>query len=242
MTNYLLTNDDGIDAPGLVAMERALCLALKGQKFAYLAAAPDRGYSGCGHVTTNHEPLRVEALTDRRFKVVGTPADCARLGIVELAPDTQVVLSGINAGANAGVDIWTSGTVAAAREAGWLGVPAIAISQYMNGTHARNWEHTAEMAAKALRMLLSKPLKNAYWNINLPDADIPNAELAIEQLEIKRTFVEPQHLPVVYQKQADGAFQFAGDYQSRPRTPGSDVDACFSGAISICEVPWPGIP
>ncbi len=228
----LITNDDGIDAEGLAAMERAL--ELLGNENPATIVAPNRGYSSCGHVTTFLEPLRVEKQESLRFKVFGTPADCARLGLLELAKDTQVVLSGINAGANAGVDLWMSGTVAAVRESGWLGVPAIAISQYFRGREPRDWNRTSQMAARALEKLLAQPLGAAYWNVNLPDVDTP-----VDEIEIKRTFIEPKHFHVSFDKNPDGTYQFAGDYQGRPRTSGSDVDVCFGGAISICEVPWP---
>ena len=91
------------------------------------------------------------------------------------------------------------------------------------------------MAARVLQELLSQSLGKAYWNVNLPDVNTP-----VDDIEIKRTFIEPKHFPISYKKQDDGSYLYAGDYQGRHRTPGSDVDVCFGGAISVCEVPWPG--
>lgn len=240
MTHFLITNDDGIDAPGLAAME-AMLSQFVGNADRVTIAAPNRGYSGCGHVTSNYEPLKVEAIAPQRYRVFGSPADCARLGVLELAQGVDVVLSGINLGANAGVDLWMSGTVAAVREAGWLGVPGIAISQYVHGNAPRDWQRTAALAARALATVFSQgvhQLGNAYWNINLPDVATP-----VDQVGIQETFVEPAHYPVSFQKTPEGDFQFCGDYQGRPRTAGSDVAACFGGDISISEIAWlkPGL-
>lgn len=233
---YLLTNDDGMDAPGLAALEQALYLAV-GESTSKMTVAPHEGYSGCGHLVNYREPLRVQKLTERRYRLFGAPADCTRIGLCNLATDTEWVLAGINQGANLGVDIWMSGTVSAVREAGWLGVPGIAISQYFKADVPINWKESATAAARVLKLLLSRPEGRSFWNVNLPAVEVPAAEL-----EIKYTFVEPEHMIVRYDEQPDGSYRFTGDYRNRPRTPGSDVDVCFGGAISITEIPWPGIP
>src|SRR5262245_53768028 len=120
----LLTNDDGIDAPGL----RALLAAAQplGEP---VVVAPARAHSGCSHRVTTDGPFRVAARPDG-FAVEGTPADCVRVALHDVAPDIAWVLSGINAGGNLGADVYHSGTVAAVREAVLHGLPGVALSQY----------------------------------------------------------------------------------------------------------------
>jgi len=228
---FLLTNDDGIDAPGLAALEDALGRAT-GDNALVTVAAPHRGYSGCGHLVTGAEPIEVEEVSPRRFKIHGAPADCTRLGVLECASDTQIVLSGINEGGNVGTDMFMSGTVAAVREAGWLGVPGVAISQYLCRPE-RNWEKTTQMAVLVLQKLLAEPITGKFFNVNLPDVDTP-----AEDIPMVQTFAEPKHLKVGYRKNENGHYCMNDTYRNRPRTPGSDVDVCFGGSISICEIPW----
>src|SRR6478672_7932026 len=121
----LLTNDDGIDAPGLAALQRAA--EQLGQA---VVAAPATHQSGCSHAVTWEKAVRIEERGPDRFAVHGTPADCARLGLLKLVPDAKWVLSGINHGGNLGADVYYSGTVAAVREAVLHGWPGIAVSYY----------------------------------------------------------------------------------------------------------------
>jgi len=220
----LLTNDDGIDAPGLQAL--AAAAAHLGE---VVVAAPHRAYSGCGHQATTQELLHVEQWRPGWTKVEGSPADCVRLGLLELAPDADYVIAGVNEGANLGVDVYMSGTVAAAREASFLGKPALAISQYRNGKTSSNWERSANYAKLVIDTYLSRPLPSGrYWNVNLPDstkADPDMVECGLESCP----------LAVAYEK-VNGAFRYAASYQERKITPGSDVDHCFNGRIAITEL------
>lgn len=217
----LLTNDDGIDAPGIRALEAAL-----GEDMEPLIVAPDRGYSGCSHQVTSHGRIDVAQLGPRRFKVFGSPADCVRLGVTVIAPDVEWVLSGINAGANLGVDLLMSGTVAAVREATWLGKRGIAISQFVRSEADRDWERSRRLAERTLQSLWPRPLAaQHFWNVNLPDQDDLDAQLV-------DTFPEPRHLDVTY-REHEGGYTFQGNYRERPRTAGSDVDVCFGGSISL---------
>ena len=133
MPHILITNDDGYQAPGLLALARAL--QSLGQVTVF---APDHNWSAAGHTKTMHKPLRVNEGTlpdgTRLFVTTGTPSDCvglALLGFVGERPD--LVISGINHGSNLGQDITYSGTVAGAMEAAVWGMPAIAASQDTNG-------------------------------------------------------------------------------------------------------------
>ena len=120
----LVTNDDGIAAPGIKALAEAL--QVMGQ---VTVVAPDRERSAAGHSLTLHSPLRVFELRPGWYAVDGTPTDCVNMGIHSLLDDPpDLVVSGINHGGNLGDDITYSGTVAAAMEANLMGIPAIAVS------------------------------------------------------------------------------------------------------------------
>jgi len=228
--HVLLTNDDGIDAPGIAALEMAV-----GELAKVTVVAPDRGYSGCGHQVTSHGGIRVEQIAPRHFKVSGTPADCTRLAITEIAPDIDWVLSGVNYGGNLGVDLWMSGTAAAAREAVWLGKPAIALSQYVRRDRERDWSKTQEIARRTIEALWRrKPSQGYFWNVNFPDVDTPS-----DQIEMIDAFPETRHMLVDFQCESTAdakVFTYNGDYRNRPQTPGSDVNVCFGGAIAVSQV------
>ena len=120
----ILTNDDGIDAPGIRALQQAVSEPTT-------IVAPDRQYSGCGHQVTTHRGMKLEKRSPTEYALSGTPADCTRMAINKIATDTKLVLSGINAGGNLGTDVYISGTVAAVREAAIHGIPAIAFSHWI---------------------------------------------------------------------------------------------------------------
>src|SRR4051794_4474837 len=107
----LLSNDDGIDAPGLQALLKAA-----GTAGVPLVSAPAGPQSGCSHAVTWEAGVQIEPRGPDRYAVHGTPADCVRLGLLRLAPDAKWILSGINDGGNLGADVYYSGTVAAIRE------------------------------------------------------------------------------------------------------------------------------
>jgi 5'-nucleotidase len=219
----LLTNDDGIDAPGLAALERIA--ARLGEA---AVVAPLEGSSGCGHQVTTHRPLRVDRRGERRWAVAGWPADCTRVALRGLALGADWVLSGINAGGNLGADVHISGTVAAAREAALLGVPAVALSHYKRRHLEYDWEAAASWVLPLLRELLARPLDpGAYWNVNLP-----HLEPGSPPPEVAYCFHDPCPLPVRFREEG-GHFHYDGDYHGRPRREGSDVDACLGGRIAV---------
>ncbi len=235
MSSYLLTNDDGIDAPGIAALQ--LVVDRQGT-----IVAPLEHQSGCGHQVTTHQPIAIISrphppvsaiLTSScDYAIGGTPADCIRIAIKHLQLDVDYVLSGINAGGNLGVDAYISGTVAAVREAAILGIPGIAISQYKKSPHPIDWEISVQLARYALDRLLSLPLPpQSFWNVNLPY----RASL-IDPLP-QLVFCEPScdPLPIDY-RQSGNELSYAGVYRDRPRTPGTDVDVCFNGDIAITQL------
>jgi len=237
----LLTNDDGIDAPGLAALQQVA--AEFGE---VVVVAPAGAYSGCGHQTTTSKPLQVEQAGAGRFRVYGSPADCVRLALTTLTDNVDWVLAGVNEGGNLGVDTYMSGTVAAAREAAFFGLPAIALSQYRKDRRAPDWEGAvAERTRAALNQLLQRvPEAGKYWNVNFPDPDAaepsqqerghkePSQQQLKESLQLVRCDLERYPLDVAFKAVGQG-YQFAGAYQQRRRVTGSDVDVCFGGKISV---------
>jgi 5'-nucleotidase len=228
----VLTNDDGIDAPGIVALERVVEEIGLGP---YRVIAPSGPCSGCGHQVTTHGPIEYQVRDPRHVAVGGTPADCVRLALQTLAPDVRLVLSGINPGGNLGTDVFHSGTVAAVREAGLYGVPGIALSHYIARGRAIDWDRATRLSVGVIRSLLERPSTvGFFWNVNLPHP--PNLDDAPELVDSP---VDPSPLPLNYRIEGSKA-SYTGDYQGRARIEGSDVSVCFGGSIAISSVPLVG--
>ncbi len=226
--HILVTNDDGIDAPGLAALaEVAQTLGT------VTVVAPATHMSGCSHAATTDRPLCVIDHGLNRFSVDGTPVDCVRLALLTLAPQVNLVLSGINDGGNLGVDVLMSGTVAGAREALLLGRRAIAISQYRRRGRRPDWQRSSRLTAAVLCDLSHPGDTLACWNVNLPDVD----SVAIPA--IVRCPLDPHPLPITYERLGD-AFAYTSTYHARQHQTATDVDICFGGNISVTELrlPW----
>jgi len=164
----LVTNDDGIEARGLKLLFK---IARSLSKDVWIVA-PELEQSGASHSLTLHRPLRVRQRGPRRFAVDGTPTDCVLLAVNQLLRDHRpnLVLSGVNAGANLGEDITYSGTVAAAMEAALLGLPAIALSMQATDRDHIRWETAEAHAARVIRRLVATPwAPNTLINVNFPD-------------------------------------------------------------------------
>ena len=235
--HLLVTNDDGITAPGLQSLVLAIQQTLPAG-CTWTVVAPDSQRSECGHSVTNRRPLRIIQHAENYFAVDGTPVDCVRLAIETLLPRIDLVLAGVNDGGNLGVDLLVSGTFAAAREAFLRGISAAAISHVRHPDHPRSWQHVPNWIAAVLEKCWDDCHQQAFLrNINLP-AD-PTIELP------KRVACPIDDLPltVSYQRKHDGSFQTQMDYQQRPRRKGSDVDFCFSGFLtwSECTQPSPAL-
>ena len=223
--HVLLTNDDGIAAPGLLALESAV--QQLGWQFTVVAPAVEQ--SQCGHRVTTHQHLKVETLAENRHAAHGTPADCVRLALFALDLKPDLVLSGVNAGGNMGQDIVISGTVAAAREAAYHGIPSMALSHYMIRELQVDWRRAASWMAEIIRQTRSQDHPHrSFWNINLPHLPAGHAALP------PRIICHPARSPlnVSYRKEAQG-YAYSASYASRPRDPDSDVEACFSGNVAV---------
>lgn len=221
----ILTNDDGIDAPGI----RALLKAVAGKKV--MVAAPRDHLSGCGHQVTTTKAINVQQRSLAEYAIAGTPADCTRLALSHLCQDASFVLSGINAGGNMGADVYISGTVAAVREAAFHGVPGIAVSHYRKGKKNVDWDTAARWTAKVLADLMNRtPEVGTYWNVNLPHLEPGDPDPEV-------IFCQPstQPLPVNYRIEGND-YYYVGEYAKRDRRSGTDVDVCFAGKIAVTQL------
>lgn len=165
----LVSNDDGIDAPGIKLLER-IARELSPEVW---VVAPELEQSGAGHSLTTRRPIRLIEVGARRYIVDGTPTDCVLLALKRLLRDRlpTLVLSGINAGGNIAEDITYSGTCAAAMEATLFGVPAIALSQEYRDRNAIPWGAAEAFAEEAVRRLAAaaEPWpKDTFFNVNFP--------------------------------------------------------------------------
>ncbi len=222
----LLTNDDGIDALGLQALADAA-----GPLGELLVVAPAEPHSGCGHRVTTDSPFRVTPRGPGRYAVAGTPADCVRVALHEFVREPVVVLSGINAGGNLGVDVHISGTVAAVREAVLHGHRGVALSQYRRKGLPIDWQRAARWVSPLLQNLLERPwTQGLFWNVNLPHLDEQQPDP-----EVVFCPINPLPLPLSYRRDGD-LFHYDGDYHGRPRHRGTDVDVCFGGRIAVSEL------
>jgi len=219
---FILTNDDGIDAPGILALSQAV-------KEDFIVVAPQDHLSGCGHQVTTHTPIQVQVRSPKAYALKGTPADCTRFALRQLQP--SYVLSGINAGGNLGVDVYISGTVAAVREAAIHGIPGIAISHWIKRPLIIDWQVATTWTVRVLDKLLSLPLPpKCFWNVNLPHLP-PGAP------EPEIVFCPPSSDPLPLDFRVEGdSFYYVGEYAKRSRTPGTDVDVCFSGKIAVVQL------
>ena len=165
--HILITNDDGYLAPGIKILAQELV-----QVADISIVAPDRNKSGASNSLTLMRPLRVEQASDGSYYVDGTPTDCVHLalsGLLDNAPD--MVVSGINAGPNLGDDVLYSGTVAAAMEGRYLGLPAIAVS--LAGKPATHFHTAAHITRRVIERLAQSPLPDdTLLNVNVPDLPI----------------------------------------------------------------------
>ena len=223
---FILTNDDGIDAPGLAALADAAGLAGE-----VVVVAPSGPQSGCSHRVTTDGPIRVSERAPGRLAVDGTPADCVRVALHRFAGRPFWVLSGVNEGGNLGTDVHHSGTVAAVREAALHGLPGVAFSQYRRKGVPCDWRRTAAWVRPVLRDLLARPLTpGAFWNVNFPNLnpDSPDPECVFCPLD-------PFPLPLSYRQEGE-LLRYNGDYHGRRREAGSDVDVCFNGRIAVTEL------
>jgi 5'-nucleotidase len=221
----LVTNDDGVRSQGLKSLAQAM--AELGRT---IVVAPDRNRSAVGHALTLDHPLRAEEVKTDVFAVDGTPTDCVNLGIHGLLTERpDLVVSGINRGANLGDDITYSGTVCAALEASLMGIPAIAVS--LDAADFR--ENALRIAALFMKKLASKVLdeglpKETFLNVNVPAESTRGVRLTRQG---KRRYGEG----VVCNQDPRGRkyYWIGGTQNGFEDIPGSDCNALAEGMISV---------
>jgi 5'-nucleotidase len=224
----LVSNDDGFQSQGIRALRTALATVAE-----VTVVAPDRNRSGASNSLTLDVPLRVFEAEPNVFFVPGTPTDCVHLAISGLFDyDHDMVVSGVNDGPNLGDDVLYSGTVAAAIEGRFLGLPTIAVSLCTSPASGRHFDTGAEVALRLVTQLLRKPLERALiLNVNVPD--VPFGALRgfrstrlgyRHRSERVMPAKDPRGRPVYWVGPA-GSEQDAG--------PGTDFDAVAQGYVSV---------
>lgn len=173
---FVVTNDDGIDAPGI----KALVEAVKALRQDVVVVAPQTHLSGCSHQVTTDRPIQIEQRSNWEYAIAGTPADCTRIALSYLGLEVGYVLSGVNSGGNLGADVHVSGTVAAVREASLHRIPGVAISHYRQGKREIDWELATAHTIRVLATLLAQSTApGTFWNVNLPHLSPGSCEPAI---------------------------------------------------------------
>ncbi|MDH3761829.1 MAG: 5'/3'-nucleotidase SurE [Gammaproteobacteria bacterium] len=224
--HILITNDDGYLAPGIKALAQELSEVAE-----ISVVAPDRNKSGASNSLTLMRPLRVEQSVDDFYYVDGTPTDCVHLalsGLLERAPD--MVVSGINAGPNLGDDVLYSGTVAAAMEGRYLGLPAIAVS--LLGKPARHYQSAARITRRVIEQLTLNPLADdTLLNINVPD--LPADE--VQAIEATRLGFRHKSEPMVRQSDPAGRpiYWVGPPGEAQDAGPGTDFYAVEHATASV---------
>ena len=222
----LLSNDDGYQAPGLSALADALAATAE-----IHVVAPDRNRSGASNSLTLDAPMRPQTMSNGFISVDGTPTDCVHLaitGLLENEPD--MVIAGVNAGSNLGDDVIYSGTVAAAIEGRFLGLPAMAIS--LVGDNCENFDTAARVAKFLLEKLIKHPLPaDTILNVNVPDVSWEN----LSGFETTRLGRRHKSEPVVKSEDPRGRpIYWVGPVgKEEDAGPGTDFFAINNGAVSV---------
>jgi len=232
---FLLTNDDGIYAKGLSSLYEELS-----QDADCLIVAPEIEQSAVGHAVTIFRPLMVRrAMKNNNFlgyAVYGTPADCVKIGVKELAQKpVDLVVSGINRGSNAGINVIYSGTVSAATEAAIMGIPSLAVSL---DTHKEvDFTYAAKIARQIARLILSNPLlRGSAINVNVP---------CLPQDKIKGVMVVKQgkgNVMESFEKREDPRentyYWISGQYKSTAGEEDTDVHALAAGYVTVTPIQY----
>ena len=237
----LVTNDDGINAPGLEVLE-TIAREIAGPEGEVWIVAPAFEQSGVGHCISYTHPTMIAELGPRRFAAEGSPADCVLAGLFHVMKDARpdLVLSGVNRGNNAGENVLYSGTIGGAMEAALQGVKAIALSQFMgplNNRLANPYEAAVEHGVALVRNLLDHGLWDdadyrLFYNVNFPPvpaADVKGTRVGAQGFRRYTSFgLEPHISPTGRQ-----FLWIKGGEQGRPTLPGTDVTLSVEGYIAV---------
>lgn len=229
----LITNDDGIHAPGLAVLER-IAKSLSDDVY---VVAPETDQSGVAHSLSLSDPLRLRKISERHYAVKGTPTDCVIMGVRSILLDRKpdLVLSGVNRGQNVAEDVSYSGTIAGAIEGTILGIPSIALSQQFGPDTAANphWDNVETHAPALLRKLIAAGIKPAtLLNVNFPDcaaADVKGVSATAQGVRSAQLLrIDPR---------LDGRnvpyYWIAFDRGAYTPGPGTDLEALARKRISV---------
>lgn len=237
----LITNDDGINAPGLAVLYR-IATELAGPSGEVWTVAPAFEQSGVGHCISYTHPTMIAELGPKRFAAEGSPADCVLAGLFDVMADARpdLVLSGVNRGNNAGENVMYSGTIGAAIEAALQGVPAIALSQFFgpgNNDLANPFEAAAEHGVAVVRKLLDaapwdQEDYRLFYNVNfpaVPAAEVKGTQVCAQGFRRGTSFAVEPHLSPSGRR----FLWVRGGNQHLRTLPGTDVSANLDGYISV---------
>ncbi len=231
----LLTNDDGIYAPGLAALEEAVKDDLE-----TLVVAPSTEQSGVGHGITFLSPLTAKEVfrgeKQRGWAVDGSPADAVKLGVSEICPQRpDLIISGMNAGLNAGINVLYSGTVAAAIEGAFFGITSIAVS--LEWDDQMNFDKAAQLASGLVKQLLSlHPPAGSLFNINIPTAAL------VGKPDVRVVPMSVARYGEAFERRVDPRgrdyYWASNDPPPPPSSKESDVTALADGSITITPLEY----
>lgn len=226
----LISNDDGIDAPGIKVLEE-IARSLSDDVW---VVAPESEQSAVAHSLTIRRPLRLKKVGERRYTVDGTPTDSVLLGVRELLEDKKpdLVLSGINRGSNLGDDVTYSGTVAAAMEGTLLGISSIALSQHIASDGPIKWDTAKVWAPDIIRRAMAAGwTRNVLLNINFPDLPADKVTGVAVASQGKRKIgdelvkrIDPRGQPYYW---------IGGQRLEDPGVAGSDLEAVYRGQVAV---------
>jgi len=228
----LITNDDGIHAPGLGVLER-IAGALSDDVW---VVAPELDQSGLSHSLSLNDPLRLREIDDRKFALRGTPSDCVIMAVRRLL-DTRpdLILSGVNSGQNVADDVTYSGTIAAAIEGTLLGIPSVALSQafaFEEGLRNVPWATAETHAPDIIRKLVAFGFpESVLYNVNFPNRP-PEAVTGL-MITDQGKFAHGLHIEERLDGRGNPYYWLAYRRGEATIVPGSDLDALAKGAISV---------
>ncbi len=229
----LITNDDGIHAPGLAILEKIATLLSDD----VIVVAPEYDQSGVAHSLSLNDPLRLRKISERRFAVKGTPTDCIIMGVRSIMQGERpdLVLSGVNRGQNIADDITYSGTVAGAMEGTMLGIPSIALSQCYgpDGHDAMHWDCAETHAPRLIRSLLAEGIdRNVLVNVNFPDCaaeEVAGIEVTVQgRRDMQVIRIDPR-----LDGRGNPYYWIAFDRETTEPPPGTDLKALRDRRISV---------
>jgi 5'-nucleotidase len=225
----LVTNDDGVHSPGLIALFKVM----KELGDAYIVA-PDRERSAVGHALTLHRPLRVEELRERVYAINGTPTDAVVIGVNKVLPEKPgLVVSGINRGGNLGDDITYSGTVSAAIEGTILSIPSLAVS--VHGDKNCHFESAAFYALKVAKYIVARQLPyDTFLNVNVPN--LPKGQIRGIKITRQGKRIYSNSIAEVLSPRGEKHFWIGGGVPYWEHGEDIDITAVEEGFVSVTPV------